>query len=60
LVCVKKGNADIGRTDVDQHTINTGNPAPIPKPYKRLPLGKRQIERDEIDNMLMRGLPLLY
>ena len=47
---------DIGRTNLVQHTINTGHAAPIRQPPRRLPLGKRAIEKEEITNMLDRGI----
>ena len=61
LLCKYQGvfsqNAeDIGSTSLVQHSINTGNAAPIRQPPRRLPLGKRQIEREEIDKMLQRGI----
>lgn len=51
-----KNPEDIGRTDMVQHTINTGTSQPIRQPPRRLPLGKRQVEKEEIDKMLKRGI----
>lgn len=51
-----KSSADIGRTNLVQHEINTGNAAPIRQPPRRLPFGKRQIEKEEIQKMLDRGI----
>ena len=39
-----------------KHQINTGTAAPIRKPPRRLPLGKRQVEKQEIESMLERGV----
>jgi len=47
---------DIGRTQLVEHSINTGNAAPIRQPPRRLPLGQRAIERQEITKMLERGI----
>ena len=47
-----KSAEDIGTTTLVQHSFKTGNAVPIRQPPRRLPLGKRQIEWDEIDNML--------
>ena len=47
---------DIGRTNLVQHAINTGNAAPIRQPPRRLPLGKRAIEQEEISKMIERGV----
>jgi len=51
-----KSAEDIGTTTLVQHSIITGNAVPIRQPPRRLPLGKRQIERDEIDNMFQHGI----
>jgi hypothetical protein len=47
---------DIGFTDRIQHQIPTGDARPIKQPPRRLPFGKRQIERDAVHNMLERGV----
>ena len=47
---------DLGRTDLVKHRINTGTAPPIRKPPRRLPLGKRQVEKQEIESMLERGV----
>jgi hypothetical protein len=44
------------RTDRVQHRINTGNVNAIRHPPRQLPLGKRDIETTEIDQMLKRGV----
>ena len=51
-----KSKADLGRTNIITHTINTGHSLPIRKPPRRLPLGKRQIEHEEIQAMLDRDV----
>ena len=47
---------DLGRTDRVLHQINTGTAAPIRQPPRRLPLGKREIEKQEISKLLQRGV----
>ena len=51
-----KSSDDIGRTNLIQHEINTGNAVPIRQPPRRLSFGKRQIEKDEIQRMLKLGV----
>jgi hypothetical protein len=51
-----KSSDDIGHTNLVQHSINTRNTAPIRQPPRRLPLGKRQTEKEEIEKMLKRGV----
>lgn len=51
-----KSADDLGRTDRVQHRINTGTAAPIRQPPRRLPLGKREIEKEEISKLLNRGV----
>ena len=51
-----KNSEDIGRTNIVQHSIDTKDAHPIRQPPRRLPLGKRQMEKDEIDKMLKRGI----
>lgn len=51
-----KNSEDIGKTNVVEHAINTGTAAPIRQPPRRLPLGKREIERTEVQKMLERGV----
>ena len=47
---------DHGRTNLVKYRINTGTALPVRKPPRRLPLGKRQTEKEEINNMLERGV----
>jgi hypothetical protein len=49
-----KSNDDLLQTDRVQHRINTGTAKPIRQTPRRLPLGKREIEKADIDNMLDR------
>ncbi|CAC5415188.1 unnamed protein product [Mytilus coruscus] len=52
-----KSSDDIGRTNLIQHEINTGSAVPIRQQPRRLPFGKRQIEKkDEIQRMLKLGV----
>jgi hypothetical protein len=51
-----KSSEDIGRTSLVKHVINTGKAAPIRQPPRRLPLGKRAIEKEEVTKMLERGI----
>ena len=51
-----RSSEDIGRTDLVQHSINTRDTPPIRQPPRRLPLGKRQTEKEEINKMLQRGV----
>jgi hypothetical protein len=46
-------NDDLGQTLV-QHRINTGTAKLIQKAPMRLPLGKREMEKEKIDKMLDR------
>ena len=38
------------------HKINTGSAKPIKQPPRRQPLGKRDIEKEEIQKMLKKGV----
>ena len=51
-----KSPDDIGRTNLAQHRINTGTAFPIRQPCRRLPLGKMQIEKDELQKMIDNGI----
>ena len=51
-----KSADDLGHTNLVQHTINTGSAIPVRQPMRRQPLGKRDIEREEIQKMLKRGV----
>jgi hypothetical protein len=46
-----KSPDDLGRTDRIKHHINTSNATP-----RRLPIGKREIEKQEVHKMLEKGI----
>jgi hypothetical protein len=50
------GIYDIGFTDLVQHKINTGTALTIRQPIRRLPFGKREIEKEETNKMLAMGV----
>lgn len=47
---------DLGRTDLVQHEIDTGNSRPIKQNVRRLPLNKRDIVEKEVEVMLEHGI----
>lgn len=47
---------DLGRTDLVQHTINTGPANPIRQCPRRLPFGKREVEKQKLEKMLKRNV----
>ena len=47
-----KSKDDLGHTNIEEHRIDTGNATPIKQRPRRLPLSKRQTERDEVQQML--------
>ena len=49
-----RSKVDVGQTDRVKHRINTGTAKPIRQEPSRLPLGKREIEKAEIDKLLDR------
>ncbi|MES9883153.1 MAG: RNase H-like domain-containing protein [Sedimenticola sp.] len=51
-----KSDDDLGVTNIVRHHINTQGATPIKQPFRRLPLGKREVEREEIKKMLARGV----
>lgn len=51
-----RSSDDLGQTDRVKHRINTGSSAPIRQPPRRQPFGKREIERQEIEKMLEKGV----
>ncbi len=51
-----KSDDDLGCTNLIQHHINTLGADPIKQPFRRQPLGKREIERREVQKMLERGV----
>ena len=42
----------LGHTNIEEHRINTGDASPIKQRPRRLPLLKRQVEREEVQRML--------
>lgn len=46
----------LGTTGLVKHSINTGDNPPIRQPLRRLPLSQRQIEDEQVDNMLEKGI----
>jgi len=51
-----KSSADLGRTNIVQHTIDTGDSKPVRQPPRRIPIHKRPLVQAEIKNMLERGV----
>lgn len=51
-----RSSGDLGQTDRVKHKINTGTAAPIRQHPRRQPFGKREIEKQEIENMLQKGV----
>ena len=51
-----KSPVDLGHYDSIQHKIHTGNAAPVRQPVRRQPIGKREIERNEVHKMLDLGV----
>ena len=47
---------DRGRTQLVKHKINTGNQPPIKQRPRRLPMAKREVERQEVEKMLESGV----
>jgi transposase InsO family protein/predicted aspartyl protease len=51
-----KNKNDLGRTNIVQHRINTGNSAPIRQQPRRVPLAKKDEAAEEIQRMLETGV----
>ncbi|KAK3102361.1 hypothetical protein FSP39_010822 [Pinctada imbricata] len=51
-----RSSEDIGRTNRVVHRINTGTAIPIRQATRRLPIGKREIEKKELQKMIDRGI----
>jgi transposase InsO family protein/predicted aspartyl protease len=51
-----KNKNDLGRTDIVQHRINTGNSAPIRQQPRRVPMAKKEEAEQEIQRMLETGV----
>ena len=54
--CFAESKDDMGLTNIVQHKIHTGNAAPVKLGARRMPIHQRQVEKDEIDSMLKRGV----
>ncbi len=50
------GPTDMGRTGLVKHTIDTGDQRPVRLPPQCLPIAKQEIEREEVQKMLDRGV----
>ncbi len=46
----------MGRTGLVKHTIDTGDQRPVRLPPRRLPIAKQEIEQEEVQKMLDRGV----
>ena len=53
---ISTGAADLGRTNLTQHRIDTGDAKPIKQSVRRLPFQQRQHVRELLDNMLEQGV----
>ena len=51
-----KNEDDIGRTLLVTHRIKTGNSARIRQRSRRMSLGKQEMEKDEVNRMLSKGI----
>ncbi len=46
----------MGRTGLVKHNIDTGDQRPVLLPPRRLPIAKQEIEQEEVQKMLNRGV----
>lgn len=51
-----ESSENIGRTNLTKHKINTGTVLSIRQPCRRLPIGKRDKEKEELNKMIDRGI----
>ena len=51
-----KNDDDMGKTDLVQHTIDTGYARPVKQAPRRLPIHQRKEAEDQVKNMLERGV----
>lgn len=51
-----RSSEDLGFTDKVQHHINTRGAEPIKEPVRRLPMARREIEREKVKKMLKKGV----
>ncbi len=50
------GPTDMGGTGLVKHTIDTGDQRPVRPPPSQLPITKQEIEKEEVQKMLDRGM----
>ena len=50
------GDGDIGRTDLSQHHIDTGEASPVRQRPRRMPLSQREAADNEVARMLSQGI----
>ncbi len=50
------GPVNMGRTGLVKHTIDTGDQRPVRLPPRRLPIAKQEIQREEVQKILDRGV----
>ena len=50
------GKGDLGRTNIVQHQINTGDHPPIKQRVRRYPAARREEERKLVQDMLVIGI----
>ena len=51
-----KNDLDLGKTDLYEHMIDTGEAKPVKQPFRRVPLAYADEERKVIDKMLDQGI----
>ena len=51
-----RGQHDLGRTDVIQHQINTGDATPLRQPPRRMPLARRREAQQAVEEMHKAGV----
>ncbi len=51
-----KSKDDLGVTDLVEHRINTGDAQPVRQRARRLPIQQREVEKEQIEDMLKRGI----
>ena len=51
-----RGKYEVGRTNVVQHMIETGNEKPIKQKARRLSVKEKEIEKEHIEEMLKKGI----
>ena len=51
-----RGKYEVGRTNVVQHMIETGDEKPIKQKARRLSAKEKEIEKEHIEEMLKKGI----